>query len=68
MVMAAVASLVAGLVLAAITDTLEKLPGLLLLVPAAIAVKGNIFGALGQPARHGHPWPAPTAQEAGTHR
>ena len=45
--MAAVASLVAGLTLAAITDTLEELPGLLLLVPAAIAVKGNIFGALG---------------------
>ena len=47
LVMAAVASLVAGLILAAITDTLEELPGLLLLVPAAIAVKGNIFGALG---------------------
>jgi mgtE-like transporter len=47
LVMAAVASLVAGLILAAITDTLEELPGLLLLVPAAIAVKGNIFGAVG---------------------
>ncbi|MCY4665955.1 MAG: magnesium transporter [Acidimicrobiaceae bacterium] len=47
LVMAAVASLVAGLILASITDTLEELPGLLLLVPAAIAVKGNIFGALG---------------------
>ena len=47
LVMAAVASLVAGLILAAITDTLRELPGLLLLVPAAIAVKGNIFGALG---------------------
>ncbi|MYB03236.1 MAG: hypothetical protein F4Y13_03315 [Acidimicrobiaceae bacterium] len=46
LVMAAVASLVAGLILASITGTLEKLPGLLLLVPAAIAVKGNIFGAL----------------------
>lgn len=58
--MAAVASLVAGLILAAITDTLEKLPGLLLLVPAAIAVKGNIFGALG--SRLG------TAIHAGTFR
>ena len=47
LVMAAIASLVAGLILASITDTLEELPGLLLLVPAAIAVKGNIFGALG---------------------
>ena len=58
--MAAVASLVAGLILAAITDTLEELPGLLLLVPAAIAVKGNIFGALG--SRLG------TAIHAGTFR
>ncbi len=58
--MAAVASLVAGLVLASITDTLEELPGLLLLVPAAIAVKGNIFGALG--SRLG------TAIHAGTFR
>ncbi len=47
LVMAALASLVAGLILASIIDTLEELPGLLLLVPAAIAVKGNIFGALG---------------------
>ena len=47
LVLAALASLVAGLILASITDTLEELPGLLLLVPAAIAVKGNIFGALG---------------------
>lgn len=47
LVIAALASLVAGLTLAAGSDTLEELPGLLLLVPAAIAVKGNIFGALG---------------------
>ena len=60
LVVAAVASLVAGLILAAITDTLEELPGLLLLVPAAIAVKGNIFGALG--SRLG------TAIHAGTFR
>lgn len=60
LVMAALASLVAGLILASITDTLEELPGLLLLVPAAIAVKGNIFGALG--SRLG------TAIHAGTFR
>ena len=47
LLIAALASLVAGLTLAVSTDTLEELPGLLLLVPAAIAVKGNIFGALG---------------------
>ncbi len=47
LVIAAATSLVTGLTLASITDTLEELPGLLLLVPAAIAVKGNIFGAVG---------------------
>ena len=47
LVIAVVASLVAGLTLATTTGTLKDLPGLLLLVPAALAVKGNIFGALG---------------------
>jgi len=47
LLVAVVGSLVAGLFLAAGADTLEELPGLLLLVPAALAVKGNIFGALG---------------------
>lgn len=39
--------LVAGLTLASISDTLELLPGLVVLVPAAIGMRGNIFGALG---------------------
>jgi mgtE-like transporter len=39
--------LVAGLTLGAITGTLEALPGLLVLVPAAIGMRGNIFGGLG---------------------
>jgi mgtE-like transporter len=39
--------LLAGLTLGAITGTLEELPGLLVLVPAAIGMRGNIFGALG---------------------
>jgi mgtE-like transporter len=39
--------LVAGLTLGAITGTLEELPGLVVLVPAAIGMRGNIFGALG---------------------
>ena len=42
-----VASLVAGLTLGGISDTLERLPGLLVLIPAAIAVRGTIFGAMG---------------------
>lgn len=39
--------LIAGLTLASITHTLEDLPGLIVLVPAAIGMRGNIFGALG---------------------
>ncbi|MDE0066059.1 MAG: magnesium transporter [Acidimicrobiaceae bacterium] len=47
LVLSAITSLVAGVTLATTTGTLEELPGLLLLVPAALAVKGNVFGALG---------------------
>jgi mgtE-like transporter len=39
--------LVAGLVLGSITGTLEELPGLIILVPAAVGMRGNVFGALG---------------------
>ncbi len=39
--------LVTGLTLASITHTLEDLPGLFILIPAAIGMRGNIFGALG---------------------
>jgi mgtE-like transporter len=47
LVIAGMTSLVAGVTLAVTTDTLEDLPGLLLLVPAALAGKGNVFGTLG---------------------
>ncbi len=40
-------SLVAGAFLGAITGTLERYPGLLVLVPAAIGLRGNIFGSFG---------------------
>jgi mgtE-like transporter len=39
--------LIAGLTLASISDTLQLLPGLVVLIPAAIGMRGNIFGALG---------------------
>jgi len=39
--------LVTGLTLASITHTLVALPGLFILIPAAIGMLGNIFGALG---------------------
>ncbi len=47
LVLSTVAMISGGLFLASATNTLEDLPGLLLLVPAAIALRGNVFGALG---------------------
>jgi mgtE-like transporter len=41
------ASFVAGLTLGHITDTLTELPGLLVLIPAAVGMRGTIFGAIG---------------------
>jgi mgtE-like transporter len=46
LLLATVGSLAAGVVLGLITGTLERLPGLMILVPAAVATRGNIFGAL----------------------
>lgn len=40
-------SLVAGAVLGSLTGTLARYPGLLVLVPAAIGMRGNIFGSFG---------------------
>jgi mgtE-like transporter len=42
-----VATLVAGVVLASAEARLEGVPGLLALIPAAIGMRGSIFGALG---------------------
>ncbi|MCG7844078.1 MAG: magnesium transporter [Methanomassiliicoccales archaeon] len=39
--------ILAGVTLGYMTETLELLPGLMLLIPAAIGMRGNIFGALG---------------------
>lgn len=41
------ANLVAGLTLGAMEETLERLAGLIVLIPGAIAMRGSIFGALG---------------------
>jgi len=41
------AGFVAGLTLAHITGTLTALPGLIVLIPAAVGMKGTIFGAIG---------------------
>jgi mgtE-like transporter len=47
LLLAGFGSLVAGLALGSITGTLKALPGLMVMVPAAIGMRGNIFGALG---------------------
>ena len=39
--------LLAGATLGYMTDTLSLLPGLMILIPPAIGMRGNIFGALG---------------------
>jgi mgtE-like transporter len=41
------ATLVAGVVLGSAEERLEAVPGLLVLIPAAIGMRGSIFGALG---------------------
>lgn len=41
------AAFVAGLVLGSIHDTLVALPGLIILIPAAVGMRGTIFGAIG---------------------
>lgn len=46
LLIAAFTGMIAGVVLGSATETLEALPGLLLLVPAAIDMRGNIYGAL----------------------
>ncbi len=44
---ATLAGLVGGVILASITGVLERFPGFIVLVPAAIGIRGNIFGAMG---------------------
>lgn len=41
------ASFLAGLTLGSITGTLDALPGLLVLIPASVGMRGTIFGAIG---------------------
>jgi mgtE-like transporter len=41
------ADILAGVTLGVMTDTLALLPGLMILIPPAIGMRGNIFGALG---------------------
>src|SRR3954470_23457892 len=47
LVLSTAAGFVAGLTLAHLTGTLAALPGLIVLIPAAVGMKGTIFGAIG---------------------
>ena len=47
LVLSTAASFVAGLTLGSITGTLDLLPGLLVLIPASVGMRGTIFGAIG---------------------
>jgi mgtE-like transporter len=47
LVLSTVAGFIAGLTLSGIGDTLEALPGLIILIPAAVGMRGTIFGAIG---------------------
>jgi mgtE-like transporter len=60
LVLSTVAGFVAGLTLAHLTGRLDRLPGLLIMIPAAVGMRGTIFGAIG--ARLG------TASAAGVFR
>ncbi len=42
-----IAGFVAGVTLGSITGTLEMMPGLLVLIPASVGMRGTIFGAMG---------------------
>ena len=47
LVLSTFAGFVAGLTLAHLTGRLEQLPGLIVLIPAAVGMRGTIFGAIG---------------------
>jgi mgtE-like transporter len=47
LVLSTAAGFVAGLTLAHLTGTLTALPGLIVLIPAAVGMRGTIFGAIG---------------------
>ncbi len=47
LVLSTAAGFVAGLTLAHLTGTLTELPGLYVLIPAAVGMRGTIFGAIG---------------------
>jgi len=47
LMISSIGDLLAGATLGFMTNTLELLPGLMILIPPAIGMRGNVFGALG---------------------
>jgi mgtE-like transporter len=47
LLLAATTSLITGFTIASFRSTLQEFPGLLLFIPAAIGLRGNVFGPLG---------------------
>lgn len=47
LVLASLGSLVGGIILGTFSEVLELLPGLMIMMPAAIGMRGNIFASLG---------------------
>jgi mgtE-like transporter len=47
LLLSSAAAFVAGITLGSITGTLQRLPGLFILIPASVAMRGTIFGAMG---------------------
>jgi mgtE-like transporter len=47
LLLGAIAALIAGVTLGSITETLQRLPGLIILIPAVLSMRGTIFGAMG---------------------
>ena len=47
LILASLGSLIGGIYLGSFSETLELLPGLIIMIPAAIGMRGNIFASLG---------------------
>jgi len=47
LMISSIGDLLAGITLGSMTGTLQLLPGLMILIPPAIGMRGNVFGALG---------------------
>tara|TARA_A100001037_G_scaffold306698_1_gene354240 strand:+ start:18749 stop:19330 length:582 start_codon:yes stop_codon:yes gene_type:complete len=47
LVLSSLGGIIAGLILGSMTNELQSIPGLLVLIPALLAIRGNVYGSLG---------------------